>query len=95
MVSPETQSVRPYEQSPVRTDRLKPRHEAIRLEEELRTGEISLAQFAADLHEVPLAPGWDGRVLAEMQEIIAGRLHIQNHIGARGGALAPRPRALV
>ena len=35
----------------------KPWHEVVRLKEELRTGELSLAQFAADLHEVTLAQG--------------------------------------
>ena len=79
----------------MRAGQLKPWHEVVRLKEELRTGELSLAQFAADLHEVTLAPGWDGRVLAEMQENITGRLHIRNHVGARGGASAPRQRALV
>ena len=79
----------------MRAGRLEPWHEAIRLGEELRTGELSLAQFATDLHEVTLASCRDGRVLAEMQENITGRLRIRNHIGARGGALAPRQRALV
>ncbi len=37
--------------------RLKPWHEVVRLKEELRTGELSLAQFAADLHEVTLGRG--------------------------------------
>ena len=35
----------------------KPWHHVVRLKEELRTGELSLAQFAADLHEVTLAQG--------------------------------------
>ena len=72
MVSPETQSVRPCGQSPVRTDRLKHQHEVIRLEEEFSNGELSLAQLAADLHEVTLAPGRDERVFVEIQENIAG-----------------------
>ena len=37
--------------------RLKPWHEVVRLKEELRTGELSMAQFAADLHEVTLGRG--------------------------------------
>ena len=37
--------------------RLKPWHEVVRLKEELRTGELSMAQFAADLHEVTLGLG--------------------------------------
>ena len=32
-------------------------HQIVRLKDELRTGELSLAQFAADLHEVTLAHG--------------------------------------
>ena len=35
----------------------KPWHHIVRLKDELRTGELSLAQFAADLHEVTLAQG--------------------------------------
>ena len=38
-----------------KTRKLRPWHEVVRLKEELRTGELSLAQFAADLHEVTLA----------------------------------------
>ena len=41
----------------MKAGQLKPWHEAVRLKEELRTGELSLAQFAADLHEVTLAQG--------------------------------------
>ena len=37
--------------------RLKPWHEVVRLKEELLTGELSMAQFAADLHEVTLGLG--------------------------------------
>ena len=37
--------------------RLRPWHEVVRLKEELRTGELALAEFAADLHEVTLAEG--------------------------------------
>lgn len=37
--------------------RLKPWHKVVRLKEELRTGELSMAQFAADLHEVTLGQG--------------------------------------
>ena len=35
----------------------RPWHKVVRLKDELRTGELSLAQFAADLHEVTLARG--------------------------------------
>ncbi len=35
----------------------RPWHEVVRLKEELRTGELALAEFAADLHEVALARG--------------------------------------
>ena len=34
-----------------------PWHQIVRVKDELRTGELSLAQFAADLHEVTLAQG--------------------------------------
>ena len=37
--------------------RPKPWHEVVRLKDELRTGELALAEFAADLHEVTLAQG--------------------------------------
>ncbi len=37
--------------------KLKPWHALVRLKEELRSGELTLAQFAADLHEVTLARG--------------------------------------
>ena len=37
--------------------RPKPWHEIVRLKDELRTGELALAEFAADLHEVTLAQG--------------------------------------
>ena len=76
-------------------DRLKPRHEVIRLEEELRNGERSLAQFRADLHEVTLALSRDRRVFAEIQENITGRLNIRSHIGVHGSVVALRRRALV
>ena len=36
---------------------LKPWHHFVRLKDELRTGELTLAEFAADLHEVTLARG--------------------------------------
>jgi len=39
------------------TAKLKPWHELVRLKDELRTGELALAEFAADLHEVALAAG--------------------------------------
>ncbi len=35
----------------------RPWHQVVRLKEELRTGELALAEFAADLHEVALAEG--------------------------------------
>ena len=37
--------------------RPKPWHEVVRLKDELRSGELSLAEFAADLHEVTLGRG--------------------------------------
>ena len=40
-----------------RNTRSKPWHEVVRLKEELRSGELALAEFAADLHEVTLAEG--------------------------------------
>ena len=36
---------------------LNPWHHFVHLKDELRTGELTLAEFAADLHEVALAPG--------------------------------------
>ena len=38
-------------------NRLKPWHHVVRLKDELRTGELALAEFAADLHEVSLGLG--------------------------------------
>jgi len=46
--------------------RLPPWHQVARLKEELRSGELSLAEFAADLHEVTLAKG--RRPMYEMPE---------------------------
>ena len=37
--------------------RPKPWHAVVRLKDELRSGELALAEFAADLHEVTLARG--------------------------------------
>ena len=37
--------------------RSRPWHEVVRLKDELRSGELALAEFAADLHEVTLAQG--------------------------------------
>ena len=39
------------------THQPRPWHQIVRLKDELRTGELSLAQFAADLHEVTLSQG--------------------------------------
>ena len=39
------------------TRSLKPWHAVVRLKDELRSGELALAEFAADLHEVTLARG--------------------------------------
>ena len=39
------------------TTRLEPWHRVVRLKDELRSGELTLAEFAADLHEVTLAQG--------------------------------------
>ena len=38
-----------------KTHKLRPWHEVVRLKQHLRTGELSLAQFAADLHGATLA----------------------------------------
>ena len=38
-------------------DTLRPWHQVVRLKDELRTGELTLAEFAADLHEVSLGLG--------------------------------------
>ncbi len=40
-----------------RRTRLTPWHQVVRLKEELRSGELALAEFAADLHEVTQAQG--------------------------------------
>ena len=40
-----------------RTNRPRPWHEVVRLKEELRSGELALAEFAADLYEVAQAQG--------------------------------------
>ena len=67
----------------------KPWHEVVRLKEELRSGELSLAEFAADLHEVTLARGqrpvyedparfftftYPTHALRELVKDVAGRL---------------------
>ena len=39
------------------TTRPEPWHRVVRLKEELRSGELTLAEFAADLHEVTLGQG--------------------------------------
>ncbi len=69
--------------------RPKPWHRIVRLKEELRSGELSLAEFAADLHEVTLARGkrpvyedpekffaltWPTHALRELVKDVAGRL---------------------
>ena len=66
-----------------------PWHEVVRLKEELRSGELSLAEFAADLHEVTLARGqrpvyeaperfftftYPTHALRELVKDVAGRL---------------------
>ena len=40
-----------------RRTRLTPWHQVVRLTEELRSGELALAEFAVDLHEVTQAQG--------------------------------------
>ena len=50
---PQSQEPRPL----VTRKKLRPWHQVVRLKDELRTGELSLAQFAADLHEVTLGKG--------------------------------------
>ena len=42
---------------PEQKQKLRPWHQVVRIKDELRTGELSLAQFAADLHEVTLGQG--------------------------------------
>ena len=39
------------------TAKPEPWHKVVRLKDELRSGELSLAEFAADLHEVTLGQG--------------------------------------
>ena len=39
------------------TTKSEPWHRVVRLKDELRTGELTLAEFAADLHEVTLGQG--------------------------------------
>ena len=72
-----------------RNTRSKPWHEVVRLKEELRSGELALAEFAADLHEVTLAEGrraiyedpeqfftltYPTHALRELVKDVAGRL---------------------
>ena len=67
----------------------RPWHEIVRLKDELRTGELALAEFAADLHEVALARGrrpvyedpkkffaltYPTHALRELVKDVAGRL---------------------
>ena len=69
--------------------RPRPWHEVVRLKDELRTGELALAEFAADLHEVTLAQGrrpvyeepekffaltYPTHALRELVKDVAGRL---------------------
>ena len=69
--------------------RLKPWHQVVRLKEELRSGELALAEFAADLHEVAQARGrrpiyeepeqfftltYPTHALRELVKDVAGRL---------------------
>ena len=70
-------------------NRSRPWHEVVRLKQELRTGALSLAEFAADLHEVTLAQGrrpvyeeperffaltYPTHALRELVKDVAGRL---------------------
>ena len=72
-----------------RNTRSKAWHEVVRLKDELRSGELSLAEFAADLHEVTLARGlrpvyedperfftftYPTHALRELVKDVAGRL---------------------
>ena len=76
----------------------KPWHEVVRLKEELRSGELSLAEFAADLHEVTLARGqrpvyedparfftftYPTHALRELVKDVAGRLAGQSDKAVR------------
>ena len=69
--------------------RFKPWHQVVRLKEELRSGELALAEFAADLHEVTQARGrrpiyedpsqffaltYPTHALRELVKDVAGRL---------------------
>ena len=69
--------------------RPRPWHEVVRLKDELRSGELALAEFAADLHEVTLAQGrrpvyedpakffaltYPTHALRELVKDVAGRL---------------------
>ena len=75
-----------------------PWHEVVRLKEELRSGELSLAEFAADLHEVTLARGqrpvyedparfftftYPTHALRELVKDVAGRLAGQSDKAVR------------
>ena len=70
-------------------NRIKPWHKVVRLKEELRTGALSLAEFAADLHEVTMGKGhravyedpekffaltYPTHALRELVKDVAGRL---------------------
>ena len=72
-----------------RRTRLTPWHQVVRLKEELRSGELALAEFAADLHEVTQAQGrrpiyeepeqfftltYPTHALRELVKDVAGRL---------------------
>ena len=76
----------------------RPWHEIVRLKEELRSGELSLAEFAADLHEVTLARGqrpvyeaperffsftFPTHALRELVKDVAGRLAGQSDKAVR------------
>ena len=78
--------------------RLKPWHQVVRLKEELRSGELALAEFAADLHEVTQAQGrrpiyeepeqfftltYPTHALRELVKDVAGRLAGQSDKAVR------------
>ena len=81
-----------------RRTRLTPWHQVVRLKEELRSGELALAEFAADLHEVTQAQGrrpiyeepeqfftltYPTHALRELVKDVAGRLAGQSDKAVR------------
>ena len=78
--------------------RLRPWHQVVSLKDELRSGALSLAEFAADLHEVTLGAGrrtvyedpesffaltYPTHPLRELVKDVAGRLRGQSDKAVR------------